>query len=168
MMNQDLQHLRLLSIFYYVVGGLLALFACFPLIYLVLGVVFLVAPPPTATGPSAPPPPPPAAMGWFFIILGGGLSLLGWVGAVCLLVAGRFLGQCRHYIYCLVTGCAACLFNPFGTILGVFTIILLIRPSVKRLFETGGLLDEAEERDEAPLDYDDPITRDSYNIRGER
>jgi hypothetical protein len=29
----------------------------------------------------------------------------------------------------------ACLFMPLGTILGVFTIIVLIRPNVKALFE---------------------------------
>ena len=28
-----------------------------------------------------------------------------------------------------------CLFMPFGTVLGVFTIIVLMRPSVKPLFD---------------------------------
>jgi hypothetical protein len=29
-----------------------------------------------------------------------------------------------------------CAFFPFGTVLGVFTILVLVRPSVKALFET--------------------------------
>jgi hypothetical protein len=29
----------------------------------------------------------------------------------------------------------ACMFMPFGTILGVFSIIVLVRPSVKSLFD---------------------------------
>jgi hypothetical protein len=28
-----------------------------------------------------------------------------------------------------------CIFMPFGTVLGVFTLIVLLRPSVKPLFE---------------------------------
>ncbi len=49
-MNQDLDHLRLLAIFHYVVAGLAALVACFPLIHLVMGLVFIFAP-----GKDAPP-----------------------------------------------------------------------------------------------------------------
>ncbi len=33
-MDQDLEHLRLLSLFHYVVGGIAALFGCFPFIHL--------------------------------------------------------------------------------------------------------------------------------------
>ena len=161
-MNQDLQHLKLLSIFFYVVGGLLALFSCFALIYLLMGVAFVAAPPPSGGGG-----PPPAALGWFFIVFSAGVLLLGWSWAACLMFAGWYLGQCKHYIYCLVMGCTACLFNPFGTILGVFTIIVLIRPSVKRRFETGGLPDESDERDEPRIGYDDHLPRNSSNIRND-
>ena len=40
-MNQDQEHLRLLSIFYYVCAGLTALFACIPIIHLVLGLMMV-------------------------------------------------------------------------------------------------------------------------------
>ncbi len=43
-MNQDLEHIRLLSMFHYVVGGLTALFACFPIIHLIMGIMFVVTP----------------------------------------------------------------------------------------------------------------------------
>ena len=43
-MNQDLEHLRLLAIFHYVVAAMAALVACFPLIHLTIGLVFLLAP----------------------------------------------------------------------------------------------------------------------------
>jgi hypothetical protein len=161
-MNQDLQHLKLLSVFYYVVGGLIALFSCFALIYLLMGVAFVAAPPPAGGGP-----PPPAALGWFFIAFSAAAMLLGWAWAAALMLAGWFLGQCRHYVYCLVMGCSALLFQPFGTVLGVFTIILLIRPTVKRLFETGAYPDDPDEVEEAKAaeDYGDHFPRDSYNIR---
>ncbi|SRR5579875_664277 len=158
-MNRDLQHLKLLSVFYYIVGALIAFVSCFALIYLILGIVFVAAPPPSAGGE-----PPPPALGWIFIVLSSGVMLLGWTWAVALMFAGWYLGRCRHYLYCLVLGCSTLLFQPLGTILGVFTIILLIRPNVKRLFETGGQVDQEDEADERE-DFHDQFRRDSYNIR---
>src|SRR5690606_31758407 len=43
-MNQDHEQLRLLSILHYVFGGLTALFSLFPLIYVAIGVAFLMMP----------------------------------------------------------------------------------------------------------------------------
>ena len=50
-MNQDLEHLRLLSIFHYVVAGITAFFACFPVFHLVFGLVMLLAPGTLEDGP---------------------------------------------------------------------------------------------------------------------
>jgi hypothetical protein len=163
-MNQDLQHLKLLSIFHYVVGGLMALIACVPIIHLVVGLVMVFSPNSMAGNGGEPPP---QAIGWLFVFLAGGFILLGWVGAICLLLAGWFLRSCKHYLFCMVVAGFACLFQPFGTVLGIFTIIVLIRPSVKQLFEAGGLSDEPDDED-APRFSDDHITHGSYNIRSER
>jgi hypothetical protein len=161
-MNQDLQHLKLLSIFYYVVGGILALVACIPIIHFIVGVVMLAAPNTMSGGNGNPPP---AFVGWMFVLVAGSIILLGWLWAACLVAAGWFLGRRKHYIYCLVTGCSALLFQPLGTILGVFTIVVLIRPSVKRLFETGGLPDEPSEADESRYGPDDHLLRPTHDIR---
>jgi hypothetical protein len=37
-------------------------------------------------------------------------------------------------MFCLVMGGVECLFMPFGTVLGVFTIIVLMQEPVKQLF----------------------------------
>jgi hypothetical protein len=163
-MNQDLQHLRILSILYYVVGGLIALFSCFALIYLFMGVVFVAAPP--SSGGGAPPPP---GLGWFFIIFSSLATLIGWSWAAAIMVAGWHLGRCKHYLYCLVMGCSTLLFQPFGTVLGVFTIILLIRPSVKDMFENGIPSEQLRDPDEItlPSNYDEHVYRDPLSIRGE-
>ncbi len=129
MPRQDLEHLKLLSIFHYVAGGLVGFFSCFPLLYVGLGLFFVIGPP---TSGNAPPPPP--ALGWLFVILGTVASLCGWCLAVCLLFAAHFLAQHRHYIFCLVVAGLSCLWMPLGTVLGVFTIVVLARPSVKQLF----------------------------------
>src|SRR5438128_6559299 len=55
--------------------------------------------------------------------------------AVCILIAGRSLSRREGYSFALVIACIECLFIPFGTILGVFTIVVLSRESVKASFE---------------------------------
>ena len=63
-MQQDEEHLKLLSIFHYVVGGLTALFACIPIFHLILGIVFIVASAMPDTKGDAPPPPLSAGSSW--------------------------------------------------------------------------------------------------------
>ena len=58
----------------------------------------------------------------------------GWTLAVLVLMAGRFIARRKHYMFCFVMACVECVFMPFGTALGVFTILVLSRQSVKRLF----------------------------------
>ena len=129
-MNQDEEHLRLLAIFHYVCAGLAGLFACFPIFHLIFGLVLLLRP--TAFGPSNNQPP--AFLGLFFVLFACALIFLGWAFAAFLAYAGRCLSQRKNYTFCLVMAGIACMFMPFGTILGIFTIIVLMRPTVKPLF----------------------------------
>jgi len=127
-MNQDEEHLKLLSTFHYVVGGLAGLFACFPILHIVLGLAMLFG----AIDDGGKPPP--EFVGWMFVVMGGFFMLGGWAIAICLLLAGGYLKRRAHYTFCLVIAGISCLFMPFGTILGVFTIIVLTRPAVKEMF----------------------------------
>ena len=131
-MNQDAEHLRLLSIFHYVVAGVAGFCSFFPLFYTVLGFVFVAL----SHHPPANPTQevPPAALGWAFVGLGIFLFLLGVTFAVVLALAGRSLSRRKGYWFAFVVACIECIFIPFGTILGVFTIIVLSRESVKTLF----------------------------------
>jgi hypothetical protein len=90
-----------------------------------------------AAGPKPGEELPPEFLGWIFAIVGLLLSLLGIAMAICILLAGRCLSRNKHYTFALVMACIECLFIPFGTILGVFTIIALSRESVRTLFSTG-------------------------------
>lgn len=130
-MNQDREHLQLLAIFHYVVAGLAALLSFFPLFYSVLGGFLLYAA--QHPGPNNQEPPP-AFLGWIFIAVGAVLFLGGVIMAICILIAGRCLSNHKAYSFALVMACIECLFVPFGTILGVFTIVALSRESVKALF----------------------------------
>ena len=128
----DSEHLRLLSIFHYVNGGILAFFACIPMIHVVLGLVMIFAPHLFGHGKDQPP----AFVGWLFVILGSFFILLGWTFAVLLLIAGRCIARRKHYAFCFVMACVECLSVPFGTVLGVFTILVLNRASVRELFHS--------------------------------
>jgi len=129
-MTQDEEHLRLLSIFHYVVGGIVALFALFPVIHLIFGILFTFSPDTFDHSGDAPP----AIIGLLFIILPALFILTGWIFAVLVILSGRFLAQRKHYLFCLVMAGMLCLFMPFGTVLGVFTIIVLTKDPVKALF----------------------------------
>ncbi len=126
----DNEHLKLLSIFYYIKGGLTALFSCIPIIHVVLGLFFIFAPHLFGQGKDQPP----AFIGWLFVLLGSSIILLGWTFAVLALIAGGFIARRKHYTFCIVVACLECLSIPLGTILGVFTILVLNRPSVRELF----------------------------------
>jgi hypothetical protein len=58
------------------------------------------------------------------------------VSAICILVGGRSLAKHRHYWFAFAIACGECVFIPFGTILGIFTIVALLRESVKKIFST--------------------------------
>ena len=131
-MNQDESHLGLLSLLHYVLAGLCALFSSFFLIHIAWGISiwrggsFLSSP--THGGPPVP-------FGIMMTFMGGAAVLSGWIFAVCLVVAGRSLAARKRYTFCLVVAGVACvLCNPLGMLLGVFTFVVLLRPSVKELF----------------------------------
>jgi hypothetical protein len=62
------------------------------------------------------------------------MVLLAVVSAIHLAVVGVQIRNRRWWTFCYLTGWGECLMFPFGTVLGIFTIIVLSRPSVKRLF----------------------------------
>jgi hypothetical protein len=128
--NTDNEHLKLLSIFHYVVGGMAGLFARFPIFHLIFGLFFILAPEKFDHGSQQPP----ALIGWFFVVFASVFILAGWTLAVLVLMAGRFIARRKHYMFCFVMACVECMFMPFGTVLGVFTILVLHRSSAKELF----------------------------------
>jgi len=129
MVNQDEEHLRLLSILHYIWGGLAACGSCFGAIYAVIGGGIMAAAT-QAQGQNGPP----AVVGGIFFLIGGGIILLAGTISALTILAARNLARKRSYTFCFVIACISCLSVPLGTALGVFTIIVLQRPSVKQMF----------------------------------
>ena len=128
--NEDLSHLKILSICFYVKAGLTAITALFFSIYIILGVVVMTA----DDIPRRANEPPPELFGGIFVGVGIVLMLIFFALAFLAFWAGRSLSKHKNYTFCMVIGGLVCLSMPLGTILGIFTIIVLARDSVKALF----------------------------------
>lgn len=127
-MTQDEQYLNLLSIFHYIVAGLTALFSCLFLIHIAIGIAMLCG---AFEGKDAPP----RFVGLIFVIFPSLLIIASWTLAGFMVTAGVKLKRHVSRTFCLVIAAIECIIMPFGTILGVFTIVLLMKDSVKALFE---------------------------------
>ncbi len=156
-MRQDLEHLKLLAIFYYIMAGLTFLIACFFLIYFFMGLAmvngaFPTPPPPPGAAPGTPNPAVAVQrmMGWMFLVFGGAAVLFGWAIAIAAAIAGRCLQVHRRWTFCFVVACILCLQVPMGTALGVFTILVLVRPTVKDLFAGQLHPHDPEDEDASP------------------
>lgn len=130
---QDRDHLRVLSIMHYIFAGLG-----------VVGLGFLgahYAMMRTFMNPEfmkhEQNPPPEAFMDmlvWFYVVFGA-ILLLGMVLNV--MVAQRLKAR-RGRMFCMVVAALDLLQMPLGTLLGIFTLLVLSRESVRRTFDSGG------------------------------
>jgi hypothetical protein len=77
-------------------------------------------------------------VGCFLIAIASVFMAAGFTFAILLVRAGRCLRGHRSYTFCLVMAAISCAFTPFGTVLGVLTLVVLMRPSVKELFGVSG------------------------------
>ena len=142
---EDREHLSALSIGHYILAGV-SLFSGVPLlVYGVaasklvdeLGTDLSMAMGDIPGQSDAAPLVPEALLGDVgtlmvtFIVSG---LLIALIATIHLVLVGVKIRQRRWWTFCYLTGWGECLMFPFGTILGIFTIIVLGRPSVKRLF----------------------------------
>jgi hypothetical protein len=128
----DREQLKLLAVFYYVWAGLSSLFGCCMSLYIVMGVAMATNPQMMEDGQGTPPPP---GIGWFIASIGacGLLVILGLAGLY--VYVGYCLRRLRHRTFCIVMAAITCLSFPFGTILGVFSLVVLLRTSTAALFD---------------------------------
>jgi len=132
----DASHLQLLEIGFYISGILTALrflwFLAIVILFSVAGLGATFAGRPGSTG--SPNAPPPAVV--FFIIAGvfGVIIVFSLIFACLEIYAGMCLKKRQHPILIQIVAAFYCLSIPWGTALGVFTFMVLNRPSVKSLF----------------------------------
>jgi hypothetical protein len=69
------------------------------------------------------------------LAIGCTVFLLGVAMAALYFLAGRSLRIRRRRMFCLILAGLTCLYIPWGTAVGICTIVVLNRPDVKRLFD---------------------------------
>jgi hypothetical protein len=79
-------------------------------------------------------PPPPPFLGGMFLALGSIAVLGGWsMGALSILACRNLKNRTGKKLIQVASG-LQCINMPLGTILGIFTFLVLERESVRRLF----------------------------------
>ena len=130
--KRDREHLKLLCIFHFIFGGLALLGIGFLFVhYFIMHTVF--SNPDLWRAQKEAIAPPKAfldAFVWFYRFMG--VILL--VVLVLNMLSGLFLWRKRHRLFSVIIGGMDCLQIPFGTALGVFTIMVLSRESVRELY----------------------------------
>ncbi len=130
-MDENESQLNNLTVGHYVVGGLMAVFACLPLIHMFIGLALVFG---DGTFFGKAEQQPPEFIGWFFFAMGLVFFLFGQALAGCIITSGRFIKKRKNYLFSFIVACLSCAMFPFGTILGVFTIMVLSRDAVKRIY----------------------------------
>ena len=128
--QQDGRNLDLLAIFHFVYAGLLGFGGLFFGLYIVFGVVMAtsVAAGGGSTGDAA-------AVGSIFAVIGFVALALFWTKAAFLVWSGISMKKRRRHTLSFVMACLSCINVPLGTTLGVFTLVVLSKPSVKWLYD---------------------------------
>lgn len=128
----DADHLNLLSIFHFVGGGMAFLGILFLMAHCAMVHSIFTNAALWQDQKNAPPP----ALFWHILIwiyLAGTIWLI--TSAILNILSGIFLRarKCRTFS-CIVAG-INCVHIPLGTVLGIFTIVVLSRESVAQLYE---------------------------------
>ena len=76
------------------------------------------------------------AMGSLFVGVGLFMVVFSLTFAIFLIVAGLKLRQPTGHTFCMVVAGASCLLFPFGTALGIFTLMSLSKPEVRARFSS--------------------------------
>lgn len=132
--NTSSQNLELITIFHYVVSAVIFLKGMTAFMFMGIGAIAMV----TVMQQEGPDPPAAAAMGLigiiFFVIPIFFSAVTATIGTA-VLIAGRRIAKRTHLTYCQIIAGLECLCFPYGTVLGVFTLIALTRDDIKTQFQ---------------------------------
>jgi hypothetical protein len=131
--NRVHRQLNLLSILHNLVAALWVVVAFFPITYLGIGLDII-------EGRFNGVPEMTDTFGWSVILWSTASVVLSVVMAVTTFFAGWRLAQRRARPFCLWVAAVNCFFFPFGTALGIFTLVVLSRPEAREAFASASPL----------------------------
>ena len=127
----DAENLKLLAIFHFVLGGLAVLGLGFLFLHWTFMHAIFTNPAMKNPKGSLPPQEFFDIFKWFYFVMGGFMVTAGILNVV----SGACILKRRARIFSIVVSGLNCFCIPFGTALGVFTIIVLIRDSIVEAYE---------------------------------
>jgi hypothetical protein len=131
----DAEHLKLLGILHFVVAGLTLVALGFLFLHWFFMHSILGNPEMWKNQKGGPPPEQFfAVFKWFYAFFGTCIVTCGVTNAI----SGWAILKRRARIFSLIVAGFDCAFFPFGTCLGVFTLIVLLRDSVREVYEAEG------------------------------
>jgi hypothetical protein len=134
--RKEKEWLKVLSICHFALAGFLALVGVLSVIYLMLGIFMLTAVPPPPR-PGGPPPPSFTVLGWIMIVVGIFMFVMLYGQATMAALTGYYIRKRKRWMFCLAGSGIQCLNAPFGIALCVFTVLVLMRYSVRADFKYG-------------------------------
>lgn len=125
-MDNEEHNLRIFKILYIIKGILTLAFSILPLLYIFLGIFIFQKDDLSQED---------AQVGGTIIIFAGSMIFLFLlVLGILTLLTAKYIGEKRNYDFVFVMSVLNCLTGILGIILGIFTILELNKPGVKRLF----------------------------------
>ena len=132
--TDDDRNLGVLSILNYVYAGFIGMVGLFFTLYIVMGAFMVGAGALDSAKGSGGGAVAGATIGGFFIVFGGAIVLIASILAALHIVSGRYLTKRKGHTFITVVACLSLLSMPFGTLLGIFTLILISKPHIKATF----------------------------------
>ncbi|MBL8819008.1 MAG: hypothetical protein JNL58_23465 [Planctomyces sp.] len=106
---------------------------CCPIFHVGIGIAIIVRPQSLQDNGNQGPPP---EVGYLFVIVGLFIIAVAWAIGICIILSGKYLSEQRRRVFSIVIAAISCASFPIGTALGVFTLIVLLRPSVIKLYKS--------------------------------
>ncbi len=119
-----------LSIGWYMAGGLTLLCGSLPILHIVMGIAIATGTLRGSQGPEAEP-----IFGIFLALIGLVFVLVAYAIGASIVYAGHCITKRKHRVFLFVISGIVCMFAPFGTALGVITILALTRTDLSAEFD---------------------------------
>lgn len=128
----DSEHLRLLAMFHYISGAMTLLFS--GLFLLQLLVFKAIAGHVDHTRFETGQDEIPIEILNIFMIGFTGITMFGVLFGIAQIVSGVFLAKRKNWLFSFIVALPNAFMIPYGTMLAIFTLIVLDRPSVKAIY----------------------------------
>ena len=130
----DEEQLRLLTFFHYVSGTITIMFSSMFIFHLIF-FGYMTSNPEFFNNEDVENVKEAMQFMQFFVAVFGAFVVLGIAYGICEIMSGVFIKRRKHRVFSMIIAIPRIIFIPYGTILSVFTLILLDRGSIKSLYE---------------------------------